>query len=154
MKVINFLLCLCFLFLFNVKLLGNTNNSKKEDDIEILNMVMLFDEHVEEQAKDLVEMSKNKVADVHMVSFFLVPEGNPPIDKLSLYEKKFKRLKKAIGNADCKVGIIFQATLGHGFALEVQIRIKNWYHAMIQHGRKTRQKILRVHSIKIFKNIF
>ncbi|MBE6413835.1 MAG: hypothetical protein E7035_04695 [Verrucomicrobiaceae bacterium] len=136
MKVINFLLCLCFLFLFNVKLLGNTNNSKKEDDIEILNMVMLFDEHVEEQAKDLVEMSKNKVADVHMVSFFLVPEGNPPIDKLSLYEKKFKRLKKAIGNADCKVGIIFQATLGHGFALEVQ----NPYQKLVSRDDTTWEK--------------
>ena len=115
----------CFLFLFvslhfNCLLANNVNVSKCEDNLEILNMIMLFDEHVEEQAKDLVEMSKNKVADVHMVSFFLVPEGNPPIDKLSLYENKFKRLKKAIGNADCKVGIIFQATLGHGFDLEVQ----------------------------------
>ena len=78
----------CFLFLFvflhfNCLLANNVNVSKWEDNLEILNMIMLFDEHVEEQAKDLVEMSKNKVADVHMVSFFLVPEGNPPIDKLS-----------------------------------------------------------------------
>ena len=90
-----------------------------EDKLEILNLVMLFDEHVEDQAKDLVEMSKNKVADVHMISFFLVPEGNPPIDKLSLYINKYKRLRKAIGDNDCKTGIIFQATMGHGFPLEV-----------------------------------
>ena len=38
-----------------------------EDKLEILNLVMLFDEHVEDQAKDLVEMSKNKVADIHMI---------------------------------------------------------------------------------------
>ena len=72
--------------------------TQNEDDLEILNLVMLFDEHIEEQAKDLVEMSKNKVADVHMISFFIVPEGNPPIDKISLYIDKYKRLRKAIGD--------------------------------------------------------
>lgn len=84
-----------------------------EDKLEILNLVMLFDEHVEDQAKDLVEMSKNKVADIHMISFFIVPEGNPPIDKLSLYIDKYKRLRKAIGDNDCKTGIIFQSIMGH-----------------------------------------
>ncbi len=136
MKTIKYFLFLFVISLFITEVFGNVNNSKSEDNIEILNMVMLFDEHVEEQAKDLVEMSKNKVADVHMVSFFLVPEGNPPIDKISLYENKFKRLKKAIGNADCKVGIIFQATLGHGFALEVQ----NPYQKLVSRDDTTWEK--------------
>ena len=87
--------------------------ASNDDKLEILNLVMLFDEHVEEQAKDLVEMSKNNVADVHMISFFIVPEGNPPIDKLSLYIDKYKRLRKAIGDNDCKTGIIFQSIMGH-----------------------------------------
>lgn len=87
--------------------------------IEILDLVMLFDENVERQAQDLKKMSAEKVADVHMISFFLVPEGNPPFDKISLYEDKYRRLRAAIGDADCKTGIILQATLGHGFELEV-----------------------------------
>ena len=41
--------------------------------IEILDLVMLFDENVERQAQDLKKMSAEKVADVHMISFFLVP---------------------------------------------------------------------------------
>lgn len=89
------------------------------DRVEILDLVMLFDETVEKQAEDLKKMSAENVADIHMVSFFLVPEGNPPFDKISLYEEKYKRLRNAIGNADCKTGIILQATLGHGFELEV-----------------------------------
>ena len=88
------------------------------DRVEILDLVMLFDETVEKQAEDLKKMSAENVADIHMVSFFLVPEGNPPFDKISLYEEKYKRLRNAIGNADCKTGIILQATLGHGFELE------------------------------------
>ena len=89
------------------------------DKVEILDLVMLFDETVEKQAEDLKKMSAENVADIHMISFFLVPEGNPPFDKISLYEAKYRRLRNAIGNADCKTGIILQATLGHGFALEV-----------------------------------
>ena len=87
--------------------------------VEILNMVMLFDENIEKQAEDLKKMSADGTADIHMVSFFLVPEGSPPLDKISLYEEKYRRLRKAIGGADCKTGIILQATLGHGFDLEV-----------------------------------
>ncbi len=89
------------------------------DKVEILDLVMLFDETVEKQAEDLKKMSADNVADIHMISFFLVPEGNPPFDKISLYEEKYKRLRRAIGDADCRTGIILQATLGHGFALEV-----------------------------------
>lgn len=89
------------------------------DRVEILDLVMLFDETVEKQAEDLKKMSAENVADIHMISFFLVPEGKPPFDKISLYEEKYKRLRKAIGDADCKTGIILQATLGHGFELEV-----------------------------------
>lgn len=90
-----------------------------DDKLEVLNLVMLFDDKIEEQAEDLKKMSAEKVADVHMISFFLVPEGNPPIDKISVYENRYKRLRKAIGDADCKTGIILQATMGHGYALEV-----------------------------------
>ena len=56
------------------------------DRVEILDLVMLFDETVEKQAEDLKKMSAENVADIHMVSFFLVPEGNPPFDKISLYD--------------------------------------------------------------------
>ena len=90
-----------------------------DDKLEVLNLVMLFDDRIEEQAEDLKKMSAENVADVHMISFFLVPEGNPPIDKISVYENRYKRLRKAIGDADCKTGIILQATMGHGFPLEV-----------------------------------
>ena len=87
--------------------------------VEILDMAMLFDGKIGEQAADMAKMSKEGAADVHMVSFFLVPEGNPPFDKISLYEEKYRRLRDALGGADCKTGIILQATLGHGFELEV-----------------------------------
>lgn len=87
--------------------------------VEILDMAMLFDGKIGEQAADMAKMSKEGAADVHMVSFFLVPEGNPPFDKISLYEDKYRRLRDALGGADCKTGIILQATLGHGFELEV-----------------------------------
>ena len=61
-----------------------------DDKLEVLNLVMLFDDKIEEQAEDLKKMSAEKVADVHMISFFLVPEGNPPIDKISVYENAAK----------------------------------------------------------------
>lgn len=38
--------------------------------VEILDLVMLFDETVEKQAEDLKKMSAENVADIHMVSFF------------------------------------------------------------------------------------
>ena len=58
--------------------------------VEILDMAMLFDGKIGEQAADMAKMSKEGAADVHMVSFFLVPEGNPPFDKISLYEEKYR----------------------------------------------------------------
>ena len=96
-------------------LLAHANSDK----VEILNLVMLFDGKIEEQAKTLVEMSKDGDADIHMISFFLVPEGNPPFDKISVYAEKYNKLREAVGNAECKTGIVLQATLGHGFDLEV-----------------------------------
>lgn len=89
------------------------------EGVEILDMVMLFDGEIGGQAADMAEMSKDGSADIHMVSFFLVPEGNPPFDKISLYEDKYRRLREAIGGGGCRTGIILQATLGHGFELEV-----------------------------------
>lgn len=64
--------------------------------VEILDMAMLFDGKIGEQAADMARMSREGSADIHMVSFFLVPEGNPPFDKISLYEDKYRRLRDAL----------------------------------------------------------
>ncbi len=91
------------------------NNDGK---LEILNLFRIFDKHIDAQAKDLIALSKSKAVDVHMALFDLMPEGNPPADKISRYEKEYKRLRSAIGEADCNLGILVQTTMGHGWQLQ------------------------------------
>lgn len=111
MKLLKKILALCLF-----PLLANAEAAEK---LEILDIVMLFDADVAKQARTLKKMSADGVADIHMVSFFLVAEGNPPIDKFSEFESKFKRLRSEVsGDPRCRLGILIQATLGHGFPLE------------------------------------
>lgn len=90
---------------------------RPNNDVKLLNVVGLLDAYMEEQVAELVRMSATNTADIHMISFHIVPEGDPLIDKISIFEKKYLKAKKIAadrGAADyCRFGILMNSIFGH-----------------------------------------
>ena len=64
---------------------------------------------------DLRKMYSGGVIDSQLFIFTLVPEGNPAVDKASELAGIYKSYKKALAGCDIPVGILIQATIGHGW---------------------------------------
>lgn len=47
----------------------------------------------------------------------LVPEGNPPIDKVTAFAESYQFIRRLLGDVPFKVGILAQATIGHNYQL-------------------------------------
>lgn len=68
-------------------------------------------------ADDIVRIKKDRVADVSLVLFSLVPEGNPPVDKLAVLEKRYKKIAEGVAGR-AELGVLLQSTIGHGYVLK------------------------------------
>ena len=68
-------------------------------------------------ADDIVRIKKDRVADVSLVLFSLVPEGNPPVDKLAVLEKRYKKMAEGVAGR-AELGVLLQSTIGHGYVLK------------------------------------
>lgn len=74
-------------------------------------------EHLEEICVDVQEQCEKGIADMALFKMTLVPEGNPPSDKVAIYCEQFAKFKKRLGEMGLKCGILVQATVGHGWIL-------------------------------------
>ncbi len=73
--------------------------------------------HLEEICKDIKEQRDKGIANMALFKMTLVPEGNPPSDKATIYGEQFAVFKKRLGEMGIKCGILVQATVGHGWIL-------------------------------------
>ncbi len=80
--------------------------------------IMALDtEHLEEICQDIKEQYEKGIADCALFSMTLVPEGNPPSDKVTILCKKFAKFQKRLSEMGLSSGILVQATVGHGWIL-------------------------------------
>ena len=74
-------------------------------------------QHLEEICQDIKYQCENGIASMPLFSMTLVPEGNPPADKVTILCEKFAKFKARLKEMGLKCGILVQATVGHGWIL-------------------------------------
>ncbi len=74
-------------------------------------------EHLEEICQDIKQQHEKGIASMALFKMTLVPEGNPPADKVTILCKQFAKFKSRLGEMGLKCGILVQATVGHGWIL-------------------------------------
>lgn len=83
--------------------------------LELLNIVPMLPEHREELAADTLDLLRRGCINRTAFILTLVPEGNPPADKAKVLGERFEQFRAALGKTDMPVGILIQATIGHGW---------------------------------------
>jgi len=76
------------------------------------------DEHLEDICQDIRLQYETGVSNMALAMMTLVPEGNPPIDKAGILCEKYDRLRSRLSEMGLECGILVQATIGHGWALD------------------------------------
>lgn len=74
-------------------------------------------EHFDEICLDIKEQYENGVSSCALFSMTLVPEGNPPADKVGILCKKYKKFQDKLNSMGIKCGVLVQASVGHGWVL-------------------------------------
>ena len=80
-----------------------------------LTISTLLGEREEEIAKDIRFLGKETIVDAVAYSCTLVPEGDPVVDKAALLAPRFRKMHGLLKGSGVKEGILFQATMGHGW---------------------------------------
>ena len=73
--------------------------------------------HLDEICQDIKEQYENGVATCALFEMTLVPEGNPPADKVGKLCKKYRLFQEKLNSMGLKCGILVQASVGHGWVL-------------------------------------
>lgn len=76
------------------------------------------DTHLEDICQDIRLQYETGVSNMALAMMTLVPEGNPPIDKAGILCEKYDRLRAWLAEMGLECGILVQATIGHGWALD------------------------------------
>ena len=93
-------------------------------NLTVFNIVPAIEGAEKEIAEDVVRVQKDRIADTSLMIFTLVPEGNPPIDKISILGKRFDKVRNYI-DGRAKWGILLQSTLGHGYVLKNENKLEH-----------------------------
>ncbi|MBO7741131.1 MAG: hypothetical protein J6S21_01125, partial [Victivallales bacterium] len=81
----------------------------------MLNIVPLLDEALEEVTSDARQLWQDGLISECACICTLVPESTPPIEKGMVLAEKFKRFREAMSRDGMRVGVLIQATIGHGW---------------------------------------
>lgn len=76
-------------------------------------------EHIDEICEDIKQQYEKGVCTCALFSFTLVPEGDPPIPKAEMMCEQFDMFKERLEPFGIKCGILVQASIGHGYKLNV-----------------------------------
>lgn len=93
--------------------------NKCNEPLEWLNIAPMIPGYTEELASDIRRMYADGIITRNAFMATLTPEGNPADDKGAILGERFAQAKKAIGKTDMPVGILIQATVGHGWTPSV-----------------------------------
>ena len=73
--------------------------------------------HIDEICNDIKEQYESGVATCALFCMTLVPEGNPPADKVGVLCKKYALFQEKLNSMGLKCGVLVQASVGHGWVL-------------------------------------
>ena len=91
--------------------------NKMENKLYSYSIMPLDVAHLEEICLDIKEQYEKGVASLALFQMTLVPEGNPPSDKVGIYCKRYDKFKARLAEMGLKCGILVQASVGHGWIL-------------------------------------
>lgn len=80
-------------------------------------MMPLDADHVDELVADIKDQYKRGISTCPMFIMTLVPEGTPVWDKVGPMCEKFRKFKEVLDKECIPVGILIQASFGHGYPL-------------------------------------
>lgn len=80
-------------------------------------IMMPFTDHIDEICQDIKEQYESGVATCVLFETTLVPEGNPPADKVSKMCRQYRKFQEKLNSMGLKCGILVQASVGHGWVL-------------------------------------
>lgn len=93
------------------------NGIRKDALMYTYSMMPLDGEHFEETLLDIKEQHRTGVCDSPMFIMTLVPEGDPVWDKVGPMCDLFEKFRKETEKDGIPLGILIQASLGHGYKL-------------------------------------
>ena len=73
--------------------------------------------HIDEICADIKRQYEEGISDCVLFEMTLVPEGNPPSDKVGILCKKFKIFQERLAKENLTCGVLVQASAGHGWVL-------------------------------------
>lgn len=85
------------------------------EPLEWLNIAPMIPGYTDELASDIRQMYADGIITRNAFIATLTPEGDPADDKGRILGERFAQAKAAIGKTDLPVGILIQATIGHGW---------------------------------------
>ena len=74
-------------------------------------------DHLEEICQDIREQYENGTATCALFKMTLVPEGNPPVDKVGILCAKYDLFRDRLAEMGLGSGVLVQASIGHGWVL-------------------------------------
>ena len=77
------------------------------------------EKYFDEICADIREQYESGVSSCPLFKMNLVPEGNPVTDKVGPLCKLYRRYREALAPYGVKTGVLVQASLGHGYRLDL-----------------------------------
>ncbi|MBO5357140.1 MAG: hypothetical protein J6A95_05160 [Clostridia bacterium] len=92
--------------------------------------------HLEEISQDIKEQYKDGVCSCALFKMTLVPEGNPPSDKVGILCEQYAKFKERLDKMEIPNGVLVQASVGHGWVLGEMFPYQT--HVNFTDGKSTR----------------
>lgn len=89
----------------------------KNGKLQLYSIMPLNVERIEEYCNDMKEQYDLGVMSCALFLMTLVPEGNPPVDKVGPMCEKYDLFKAKLDAMGVPNGVLVQATIGHGYKL-------------------------------------
>lgn len=89
----------------------------KKCNLYSYSIMPLDTEHLEEICQDIKAQYEEGIASCALFSMTLVPEGDPPADKVGLLCRKYVRFRERLREMGLSCGVLVQASVGHGWVL-------------------------------------
>ncbi len=88
---------------------------ENRQSFQLLNIVPLTPHRKKEYAQDLLKLYDSGAISETAYIMTLVPESDPPVEKAKILAEQFRECREALGKTSMPVGILLQATMGHGW---------------------------------------
>ncbi len=87
------------------------------NDLYLYSIVPLDTAHIDEVCEDIKYQYESGISNFPLFMMTLVPEGDPPADKVGKYCARYRLFKEKLEKMGIPCGVLVQATIGHGWVL-------------------------------------